>query len=159
VDVNVGDPIWPRPVEISMPRLLVDKPIRLRGYPIEMVLAEKIVTALQRGVASTRWRDFADAYLLTGRYPYRAGDVRQATHAVADHRRVALGSLADALDGYAEFGQRNWVAWCGKFQLTDVLPAAFADTLDALCAFADPVLTDALVGAATWEPTSRMWLD
>lgn len=30
-----------------------------------MVLAEKLVTAVQRGTANTRWRDFADVYLLT----------------------------------------------------------------------------------------------
>jgi Nucleotidyl transferase AbiEii toxin, Type IV TA system len=56
VDVNIGDPIWPEPAEIWMPRLLGQEPIQLRGYSMEMVLAEKIVTALQRGSASTRWR-------------------------------------------------------------------------------------------------------
>jgi hypothetical protein len=55
VDVSIGDPIWPEPAEISMPRLLGQESIQLRGYPMEMVLAEKIVTALQRGSASTRW--------------------------------------------------------------------------------------------------------
>lgn len=42
VDVNVGDPIWPAPLEISLPRLLDQEAIKLRGYPLEMVLAEKI---------------------------------------------------------------------------------------------------------------------
>lgn len=60
VDVNVGDPIWPAPADISLPRLLEQEPIRLRGYPMEMVLAEKVVTVLQRGQANTRWRDFGD---------------------------------------------------------------------------------------------------
>jgi Nucleotidyl transferase AbiEii toxin, Type IV TA system len=41
VDVNIGDPIWPEPAEISLPRLLGQDPIQLRGYPMEMVLAEK----------------------------------------------------------------------------------------------------------------------
>jgi hypothetical protein len=40
VDVNVGDPILPPPTEISLPRLLEQAPIRLQGYPLEMVLAE-----------------------------------------------------------------------------------------------------------------------
>ena len=57
VDVNVGDPIWPEPLQISLPRL-IGGTISVRGYPLEMVLAEKIVTALQRGTANTRWRDF-----------------------------------------------------------------------------------------------------
>jgi hypothetical protein len=43
VDVSTGDPIWPGPAEVLLPRLLGQESIRLRGYPIEMVLAEKIV--------------------------------------------------------------------------------------------------------------------
>src|SRR5258708_21655506 len=67
VDVNVGDPIWPEPLQISLPRL-IDGAISVRGYPLEMVLAEKIVTALERGTTNTRWRDFVDIYVLTRRY-------------------------------------------------------------------------------------------
>ena len=47
VDVNVGDPIWPEPQNITLPRLL-DGALVVRGYPLEMVLAEKIVTAITR---------------------------------------------------------------------------------------------------------------
>jgi hypothetical protein len=36
VDVNVGDPIWPGPMDVSLPRLLKAEPIRLRGYPMEI---------------------------------------------------------------------------------------------------------------------------
>lgn len=54
VDVSIGDPIWPEPAEVSLPRLLGQEPIQLRGYPMEMILAEKTVAALERGSASTR---------------------------------------------------------------------------------------------------------
>jgi len=54
VDVNVGDPIWPAPAEIELPRLLGQPAISLRGYPMEMVLAETTITAPQLGLASTR---------------------------------------------------------------------------------------------------------
>ena len=54
VDVNVGDPIWPEPITVALPRLRGGEPIELRGYPIHMVHAEKIVTAAQRGTANTR---------------------------------------------------------------------------------------------------------
>jgi hypothetical protein len=61
VDVNVGDPIWPEPQYVSLPRLL-DGVLQVRGYPLEMVLAEKVATAIARGTANTRWRDFVDLY-------------------------------------------------------------------------------------------------
>ncbi len=59
VDVNFGDPIWPAPRETTVPRLLGGE-VHVLGYPPHMVLAEKIVTAIDRGRANTRWRDFVD---------------------------------------------------------------------------------------------------
>jgi hypothetical protein len=157
-DVSVGDPIWPAPVEISLPRLLEQEPIHLRGYPMEMVLAEKIVTALERGPANTRWRDFGDISLLTGRYTVQAESMRQALQVVADHRRVELAGLDDALDGYAEIAQPRWAAWCSKLQLTEILPAGFREVLESLRAFADPILTGPAADAATWDPARRAWI-
>lgn len=158
VDVNIGDPIWPAPAEVFLPRLLEQEPIQLRGYPMEMVLAEKIVTALQRGPASTRWRDFGDIYLLTGRYAFQADEVRQALRTVADHRRVELVGLDDALDGYAEIGRPRWAAWRSKLELTETLPLDFAEALDSLRAFADPILTGSATDTATWDPVRRGWM-
>jgi len=60
VDVNFGDPIWPAPTEAVLP-LLLGGTLRLAGYPDHMVLAEKIVTAIERGEQNTRWRDFTPA--------------------------------------------------------------------------------------------------
>lgn len=37
-----------------------------------MVYSEKIVTAVARGTVNTRWRDFADMYLLARRHPWTA---------------------------------------------------------------------------------------
>jgi hypothetical protein len=51
-----------------------------------MVLAGKLVTALQRGAASTRWRDFADLYLMTVADPSHARQVVGPIPAVAGHR-------------------------------------------------------------------------
>lgn len=42
------------------------------GYPLAMVYSEKIVTAVARGTVNTRWRDFADMYLLARRHPWTA---------------------------------------------------------------------------------------
>ncbi len=158
VDVNIGDPIWPTPAEVSLPRLLDQEPIQLRGYPMEMVLAEKIVTALERGPASTRWRDFGDIYLLTARYSVQAVEVRQALRTAANHRRVELAGLDDALDGYAEIGQPRWAVWRSKLELTETLPRDFAEALDSLRAFADPILTGSATDTATWDPVRRAWM-
>jgi hypothetical protein len=89
VDVNVGDPIWPGPQQISVPRL-IEGVIVVRGYPLEMVLAEKIVTALERGTVNTRWRDFVDIYVLTGRFAIKAQALKASLQRVAQFRNAEL---------------------------------------------------------------------
>ena len=155
VDVNVGDPIWPAPSTVEVPRLRGGEPIVLAGYPIHMVHAEKIVTAIQRGVANTRWRDFGDIWTLSRRHSVSASDLRAAIDAVAAHRGAQLSQLAEVLDGYAELGQARWVAWRRRSN-SDHLPDSFADVLDGAFAFADPVLAS---GDATgsWDPQAGQW--
>lgn len=157
VDVNVGDPIWPAPQAVLVPRLLGGD-IALRGYPMAMVLAEKLVTAAQRGTASTRWRDFADVYLITGQHVLQAGEVRAALLEVARHRRTPLISLRFTLAGYSELSQNRWRRWRDRQHLQDRLPAAFAEVLEAVFAFADPLLSaTAPATYAEWLPATRTW--
>jgi Nucleotidyl transferase AbiEii toxin, Type IV TA system len=117
VDVNVGDPIWPAPEPITVPRL-IDGVIVVRGYALEMVLAEKIVTALERGTANTRWRDFVDIYVLTGRYAINGQTLKSSMQRVAQFRDAGLVSLRTVLDGYAAIAQSRWRAWLQKQRST-----------------------------------------
>jgi hypothetical protein len=78
IDVNLGDPLWPIPEEVDVPRPLGGAPIRMRGYRVELILAEKIVTAIQRGTAHTRWRDFVDIAALRGQQPVRSRFISHA---------------------------------------------------------------------------------
>ena len=77
IDVNLGDPIWPGPRTVHLPKLLGGT-IALTGYPLSMVYAEKIITALQRGTVNTRWRDFADLHILTGRHATDGTELQRA---------------------------------------------------------------------------------
>ena len=57
-DVNFGDPVTPPPQRVTLPSVRPGMaPVRVLGYPIETVLAEKIATALALGPANTRVRD------------------------------------------------------------------------------------------------------
>lgn len=61
LDVNFGDPVTPAPRMVELPSLRHDAaPVRVLGYPIETVLAEKLTTAILLGEANTRVRDYAD---------------------------------------------------------------------------------------------------
>jgi predicted nucleotidyltransferase component of viral defense system len=155
VDTNVGDPITPAPIEVRLPRLLGGE-VSLRGYPLAMVYAEKILTAIVRGTVNTRWRDFADVYMLTRRHPIDGTELVGSIRRVAEHRRAQLVPLAEVLAGYAEIAQQRWAAWRRRQQLEDRLPERFDDVLSAIIAFADPAILGSAAGL-TWDPLAGDW--
>ncbi|MGL5862862.1 MAG: nucleotidyl transferase AbiEii/AbiGii toxin family protein [Phycicoccus sp.] len=155
VDVNVGDPVWPAPGAVTVPRLLGGH-VELLGYPLPTVYAEKIVTALQRGTANTRWRDFADVYLLRIQQDVDGTDLTTALTTVADHCGVLLAPLSQALTGYAQLGQTRYRAWIQRRDLTDRLPLQFAHLLDGVHQLADPALTGAVTGRR-WVHSTLAW--
>lgn len=140
IDVSVGDVIAPPPTEVELPRLLGTPPLRVLAYPLGMVLAEKVVTMVERAEANTRWRDFADVYLLTRTRDADAEEVRVAFASVAASRNVELRPIAELLAVYPGLAQRRWVAWRNKQLLDQMLPEQFIDVLQAVAAFADPII-------------------
>jgi len=155
VDVNVGDPITPAPHELDLPRLLGGEVV-IRGYPLVIVHAEKIVTAVARGTVNTRWRDFADVYLLSRRHSLAGADLAGSVRQVAHHRQVELVPLVRALDGYGEIGQARWAAWRRKQQLEERIPAQLAEVVSAVVVFADPAVSGNVTGLS-WDPSAGSW--
>jgi predicted nucleotidyltransferase component of viral defense system len=155
VDTNVGDPISPAPKHVRLPRLLGGE-IVLRGYPLAMVHAEKIVTAITRGTVNTRWRDFADIYMLSRHHAIDGPELVQTIRRVAEHRRVRLLPLAQALDDYGQIGQQRWMAWRRRQRLDDRLPEQFSDVVVAVIDFADPAILGSAAGQS-WKPATRKW--
>ncbi|MCL2787876.1 MAG: nucleotidyl transferase AbiEii/AbiGii toxin family protein [Micrococcales bacterium] len=155
VDINVGDPIWPEPTRVSLPRLRGGNPIELAGYPLHMVYAEKIITAMQRGTANTRWRDFGDVYTLMRQHPIDGTALHRACAEVATHRKVTVEPLGLVLDGYAELAQARWAMWRRRGGF-DHLPQDFATVLAAVIAFAHPPLAGEVDGLS-WDPSSLAW--
>jgi predicted nucleotidyltransferase component of viral defense system len=148
VDVNVGDAIWPEPEMVSLPRLLGGT-IQIRGYSVEMILAEKVVTAIQRGTANTRWRDFFDIFQLTHVSTISETILRGAINAVSEGRGSELVPLTVALNGYAVIAQVRWAAWVRRQGLEDRIPIEFDAVLNWIFDFVDPILGS--------EDQSRLW--
>ncbi len=131
VDINVGDPVVPPPIRTAVPVLLGDERIEVLAYPKSMVVAEKLVTALQRGRASTRWRDFADLFELVPGDLLEA-EVIGALRAVASHRGVSLQPLGEVLAGMPKESQARWATWRERQGAQERVPEDFATVLDAL---------------------------
>jgi hypothetical protein len=123
---------------------------------LAMVHAEKIVTAIARGTVNTRWRDFADIYMLARHHAINGAELASAIRRVAEHRNVRLLPLAQALDDYGQIGQQRWTAWRRRQRLEDRLPEQFGDVVAAVIDFADSAILGSAEGDS-WEPTTRKW--
>ncbi|MFZ1440286.1 MAG: nucleotidyl transferase AbiEii/AbiGii toxin family protein [Candidatus Microthrix subdominans] len=155
VDVNVGDPIEPAPETTAVPRLLGGT-IDVLGYSVEMVIAEKLVTTVQRGTANTRWRDFVDLHRIVRSRRLPGAQLVASTRLVADYRLATLAPLRTVLDGYGEVAQARWAAWRTKQMLQDEAPELIDDLIDSLVEFADPIL-DGTAVTFTWDPSASVW--
>lgn len=158
LDINFGDPVTPAPRTVELPALRPDSPpIRVLGYPIETVLAEKLVTAIGLGRANTRVRDFVDIYLLTATQTLQCGPLRDALLATAQFRGTTLIPLAQATEGLGELRDSTYVAYRkGLGEVGAILPERYSETIAAVAVFVDPVL-DGIDAEAAWNRSKRDW--
>jgi len=138
-DVSTGDPIVPAPRQVCIDRVLGD-PIVLLGYAPETTIAEKGVTILERGITSTRWRDYVDIVQLARR-GIDTDELLRSARAVARHRGVTLEPIAAHVVGYGQIGQAKWAAWRRKERLEAVCEADLNEQIALVAFYLDPVFS------------------
>lgn len=121
-----------------------------------MVLAEKIVTGLERGELNTRWRDFTDMAAIARSQAVEGVELQEAIGVVARYRDVELELLGPSLENMPALAQRKWEIWRRKQRLELSTPLSFADLLETCLAFVEPVLARS-VGQMQWVPSSQTW--
>lgn len=90
MDISTGDAMTPAPVPYEFSGIFDEElRIRLWGYNVETVLAEKAETILSRGIFNTRPRDFYDIYVLCTTQNYDPALFSRALAATAAHRGTA----------------------------------------------------------------------
>lgn len=157
LDINFGDPVTPGAVRTDYPLLLPAEKFHLLTYPVETVLAEKIVTALARGETNTRDRDWADVWRLTGTHKIEGGGMIEAIRRTGVYRGVELGALSAELGALVEPRSARYCLW-RRQQGADAggYPTEFADVVNDLVAFADPLLSGHITHQQ-WDPHARHW--
>lgn len=125
VDITAGDAITPRATVRRFSRLLDNKTISCKVYPLETLLAEKIETILSRNIGNTRSRDYYDVYTLTKLYTntINLSLLKQALKRTASHRgsEEILPSYEEIIVAIkANASQKvNWVRYQKKFPYAD----------------------------------------
>ncbi|MBX3087729.1 MAG: nucleotidyl transferase AbiEii/AbiGii toxin family protein [Cryobacterium sp.] len=156
LDVNFGDPIWPAPTAAALP-LLLGGTLRLSGYPDHMVLAEKVVTAIERGEQNTRWRDFADIASIARARSISGTDLRKALEVVARDRGVDVEPLGPLIAEMPALAQRKWDTWRKKQRLEESTPISLGELLQTCLTFVEPILNHSAT-QLSWDPQFRSWV-
>jgi hypothetical protein len=157
LDVNVGDPVTPAPVELAYPVLRDGPPIPLLGYPLATVLAEKLCTAVSLGEGNTRVRDYVDMWTLTGRHDLDYAQARAAVEKTAHHRGTPLRPLGEAIGDLIEIRRTAYTAFRRRLGHDgDPLPQGFDHLVRDVTLYADPILDETAAGG-TWRAARRAW--
>lgn len=153
LDINVGDPVTPGPGQVDLPSQRPDlPPVRLLGYPIETVLAEKLCTAIALGEGNTRVRDYADIFILTGKHSLRREAAWAALEATSKHRGVELRPLSEVIGDLAITQRRPYEAFRRRLEPDSGLPIDFREVVEGVVAFADPLVES---GQQEWVSAER----
>ncbi|HET7250119.1 MAG TPA: nucleotidyl transferase AbiEii/AbiGii toxin family protein [Gemmatimonadales bacterium] len=121
VDVGIGDAVTPVPQWLDYPGLLDLPRPRLRAYPRESVIAEKLHAIVRFGTRNSRMKDYFDIRALAREGSVDAALLADAISATFERRATVVPDKVPAglLDSFAnESGpQAQWMAFLGRNRL------------------------------------------
>ena len=135
IDVSTGDVITPGAVMYEFSGIFdEDLRIKLWGYNIETVIAEKVETILSRGVLNTRPRDYYDVYILGTTQQYSRELFEAALAATAEHRGSTdvISDRSGIIERIARSDvlQKMWKKYQQKFSYA--APISYEDVMKEL---------------------------
>jgi predicted nucleotidyltransferase component of viral defense system len=90
VDVGFGDAVTPEALVVEIPPLLDFPAPRLRAYPRETVVAEKLEAMVKLGMANSRMKDFYDIAVLARSFSFDGDLLTRAIRATFERRKTPL---------------------------------------------------------------------
>lgn len=158
IDLGFGDAITPDADEIAYPVLLDQPAPRVRAYPKETVIAEKLQAIVVLGATNGRMKDFYDLWMMSRHFSFEAALLAKAVAATFERRRTPLPAgipvgLSDEFATNAD-AVRRWEFFTSRNVLSEQ-PGSFAEVVATLRGFLTPAIqlaggsnTDAIL----WPP-------
>lgn len=157
VDIGFGDATTPAAQELEFPSLLTPEGPRLKAYPKETVVAEKLQAVVVLGRANSRMKDFYDLFALSRLFDFDGEMLVAAIRATFERRRTAIPhATPEGLDNnfaHDQQKQRQWTAFVSREPLLIAAPS-LPETVTEIARFAQPPTKAASSGggfAWRWE--------
>lgn len=153
--MGFGDAVTPQASLLEYPALLDFPAPRLRAYPRETVVAEKLEAMVQLGMVNSRMKDFYDVALLAREFDFDAGLLARAIQATFERRRTRLPSTTPvALTAAFSVDSTKKTQWSGFLRKSGVRQAGtLTDIITEVRVFVEEPLT----AAANGSPSLRIW--
>ena len=159
VDIGFGDVVTPAATAIAYPSLLGFPEARLRAYPPETVVAEKLEALVSLGMRNSRMKDLFDLWAIGNTFAFKGVVLAQAVGSTFSQRRTPIlhePPIALTDDFTNDPGkQAQWRAFIGRTSIA-LAPAPLPELMAFLRVFLLPLLQQdaalALTGAA-WAPS------
>ena len=126
VDIGFGDVVTPCAQELQYPNLLDFPAPRMKMYPPETFIAEKILTMVEKGAINSRIKDFYDVWLLFHQNHYSCDILKVALERTAESRKIRCDFeiIRTVIDKYSK-NQQAKVLW-ERFK-RNKMPGAYRD--------------------------------
>jgi predicted nucleotidyltransferase component of viral defense system len=158
IDVGYGDVVTPKAKPVEYPVLLNFPAPRIRAYPMETLIAEKLQAMVALGMANSRMKDYYDIYVLSQTFSFDGHDLVNAITATFKRRDTPIpGDIPLALsDEFATNRDKasQWRAFTDRSGLAD-LDVDLAQIIGALRNY----LLGPLQAAASGRPFKQKWTD
>ncbi len=126
VDIGFSDTVIPKATEIDHPTLLKLPAPRIRAYPPETVVAEKLQAMVALGMQKRRMRDFYDLWTIARNFSFEGATLVTAVRATFDRRLTAIPQALPTALSYEfatdEHKKNQWKGFLARSQLenTDI---------------------------------------
>jgi hypothetical protein len=156
VDIGYGDAVTPAAREIEYPSLLDMPAPRIKAYPPETVVAEKLQAAVVLGMPNSRMKDFFDLWAIGQTFSFDGAVLARAIAATFARRETAAlqGNPIALSPVFAKDAtkQAQWTAFLRRSEIAQA-PTRFAGLHRAVRRFVAPPLK----AVARGESFARVW--
>ena len=158
IDIGFGDVIYPDAVEMEFPVILDMKAPRVNAYSLESSIAEKLEAIVKNGFLNSRYKDFYDIYVLSGKYPFNFDKLHNAVTETFANRRTPM--TMDTVAFSDEFlsdiiHQARWNSFLKKKKA--LIPVSMNDAMTRIKIFVTPLLTQIIDPITEWDPNEGCW--
>jgi hypothetical protein len=127
IDIGLGDAIEPPAREAEFPALLDGPAPRIRVYPREVVVAEKLHAMVVHGAINSRYKDFYDVLMLATHFAFSGLSLTRAIAATFGRRQLSLPDGVPVGLTPAFYSDRERAAEWRRYLFRSALPDAPAD--------------------------------